>query len=412
MVIYPHQKSKDSFIKNVSFMFVVYWGILVLWQNVSGAELRGTADLFIKIGLLIYFVGFYLLRARMLNSKVFYVLLLGMALLITATTETQFPLSNVIAYVYPILILLMVYGLGDGLQIKRTHLLAFCNCVICITVYAVVYAVLFCPEQFTDAVSAQYAYGNEMRSFFISSHEYGMYLVAAIICAILCLRLSSEMSALRKFFYIAVIVLLFVNLILTFSRTSLLGLGVFILIYCFFGAPKTKKWIVMALVLIALLVTIYPSLSEFFFKIVLKENDMAGRDNLFAYGIQYFKNGTIFEQIFGYGIYAPRAYFEIYLDHGSVHNGYLQVLLYYGLIGCGAMVIFLLSQIVTSIRFLRIDRFVGTLSLALVLSASAMMLTNTSIIFTSSIDSFFMTMFFILVPKYLRNSTRNQMFYS
>jgi len=119
----------------------------------------------------------------------------------------------------------------------------------------------------------------------------------------------------------------------------------------------------------------------------------------------------VVEKVFGYGYAETRAHFVTSLDHGSVHNAYLQVLLYYGLVGCVSMVLFVLTQVITSIRFLRVDRFVGTVSLALVLCAAAMMVTNTAILFTSPIDSFFLTMFFIWVPKYVRNCVRQNEFY-
>lgn len=410
MVIHSPKQPRESFTQNVSFMFVVYWGILVLWQNVSNVELRGTADLFIKIGLLAYFVIFYLVKAKTLNTKALAVIALGSSLLITAGSEGQLSLSSLVAYLYPILILLMVYGVGDKLQINRSQLVAFCNCVICITLYAAVYALIFYWDQFSGALEVQYAYGNELSSFFVSNHEYGTYLVAAIISCIVCLRLCPDLRPIGRNLYIATIIICALNLILTFSRTSLLGIGVFLLIYCALGGPKNRKWLIFLVVLFVLLLNAFPVLSDFVYKIVLKENRAAGRDELFAYGIQYFENGTVFEKIFGYGISAPRLSFEQYLDHGSVHNAYLQTLLYFGLIGCFAMISFILSQVVASVRFLKTDRFAGAFSLSLVLSAAAMMFTNTAIIFTSAIDSFFLTAFFVLVPKYVRNSVCNGTF--
>lgn len=411
MVIRFRNQSENPFIKNVSFMFIVYWGGLVLWQNIGLAETRESIDLVIKMGLIVYFTVFYLLRAKTFNAKALITMALAMCLLVTASSEKQFPLSNVIAYVYPILILFLVYGLGDSMEINCSHLLAFCNCVICITGYAAIYAVLFRWEQFAGVFSVENAYGNELSSFFISSHEYGTYLVASIISAIICLRLDSDMSRLRKSLYIMAIVLFGVNLILTFSRTSMLGLAVFLTIYSFFEVPKAKKWIITVCVLIGAVLILFPSLSEFVYKIVLKENDDAGRTDLFQYGVQYYNNGTVFQKVFGHGIYETRANFEKYYDYGSVHNGYLQVLLYYGLIGCSAMVVFILAQVFIGIRFIKKDRLIGTLSLALILCAASMMLTNTMLIFQSSIDSFFLTAFFVLVPKYVRNSVLNQGFY-
>lgn len=410
MVIRIRRQTEASFTRNVSFMFVVYWAVLVLWQNISASETRDTLDTIIKVVLLVYFTVFYMLRARTLNMKVMPVLLLAISLMVTAFTEKELPLASVIAYAYPVLVLFLVYGLGNGLQINRSHLCSFCNCITCIVAYTVFYALLFCQDQYRDALGAQSAYGNELSSFFISNHEYGMYLVAAIISSIVCLRLRPDMGRIRKIVYIVAIALFALNLVLTFSRTSLLGLGVFLLVYCFFETPKARKWIVVVIAIAGVALLVFPSLNDYFYRIVLKENNAAGRDDLNQYGLQLFKNGTLFEKIFGHGIQDIRKYFAEQLDHGSAHNGYLQVLLNFGFIGCGFMVLFLLSQIVIGFRFLKVSRFVGTLSLALALCAAAMMFTNTTILFTSTIDSFFLTMFFILVPKYVRNSVRDESF--
>jgi len=403
-------RKRSGFTRNVSFMFVIYWGVLVFWQNVSGAETRGTIDLLLKVGLMGYFVGFYLLRVRAFKAKAFLVVLLAMSLMITASTESQFSLSNIVAYAYPIIILFVVYGFGDDLQVNRLQLLAFCNCVIVITLYAAIYAVIFCWDQFAGALSLDYAYGNELSSFFVSSHEYGMYLVAAIISCIFCMDLSEKKSSLQKVYYLAVIAVLAVNLVLTFSRTSMMGLAVFLLVYTIWGKKSARKWFLLLGVAAVAVLAISPKLTEFVFNIVFKGNNAAGRDILLEKGLEYFNSGSLLQKFFGYGIYETRSYFEHYFDHGSVHNAYLQVLLYFGLTGFGMMVCYLLSQLFAGFRFRKKNTYIGAISAGLLLSAMSMMFTNTAIIFTSSIDSFFLTMFFVLIPKYVRNSIRKQAF--
>lgn len=404
------KRTPDSFTRNVSFMFVVYWGILVFWQNVSGAETRGTMDLLIKVGLMIYFVGFYLLRARTFNIKGLPVLLLAISLLITASTESTFSLGNLVSYAYPVIILFVVYGFGDNLQINREQLLAFCKCVIGITLYAAIYAVIFCWDQFAGALSLNSAYGNELSSFFISNHEYGMYLVAAIVACILCLNLSKGLDTIRKMCYLAIIAFLAVNLILTFSRTSMLGLAVFLFVYVLWGKKTARKWLVSLAVVLVVVIAAFPRLTEFVWNIVFKGNNAADRDVLLEQGVRYYNNGEIIQKLFGHGIYETQNYFEKHFEHSSVHNAYLQVLLYYGLAGLGMLIVFLLSQLVGGIRFYKKDRYMGAVFVGLLLSAMAMMFTNTAIIFTSPIDSFFLTVFFVLIPKYVRNSILQEKF--
>lgn len=393
----------QPFRKNVSCMFIIYWVVLVFWQNVGGAEVRSSVDMVIKIGLLAYFVWFYLRKAKRISKKIVWVFLLSASLLITAAREEQFPLSNVIAYAFPIIFITMVYGLGDRMEINRQHLVAFCNCVIAITLYAAIYAVIFCWDQFETVFMINIAYGNELSSFFASNFEYGMYLVAAIICCLISLKYNND-SRKKKRFYICCIVVFSINLILTFSRTALFAIIGFFLVYMLFGKGKLRRWI-LALMLISLVaVFVSPDLRTFLFNVVLKRNALGDRDILAVNAIEYFANGSVADILFGHGIYKSRVYFELEYGHGSVHNAYLQMLLYSGLVGFLFMLIFLLAQVYVSFRTIRRDRFIGIVSFGCVMMAMMMMMSTTAIIFTSSIDSYFLTMFFIVVPKYVRNS--------
>lgn len=149
---------------------------------------------------------------------------------------------------------------------------------------------------------------------------------------------------------------------------------------------------------------------EFFFKIVLKDNNLAGRDELYELAIQYFNNADVWEQLFGRGITETRDYFTISTTHGSVHNAYLQVLLYYGVIGLIFMLCFILCRFFAAIKLIKKDKFLGVLNLGLTLTGVLLMTTNTSIIFNSPIDSFFLTSFFMVIPKYTENAVINESF--
>ena len=398
------------FRKSVGFMLVSYWAVLVFWQNISGAETRGSADLAIKLVLILYFVWFYLHRVKTVGAKILWVMLLAVSLLITAFSEAEFPISNVIAYAYPIIFLSMVYGLGDKFEISKRHLIAFCNWIIVITLYAAIYGMVFLPEQFSGIFSVSQAYGNEVTSFFFSSHEYGMYLACAMVSCCICLKMDTGSSTTKKVFYIFAMAVLSLNLLFTFSRTSLLGVAVFLISYIFLGKGRLKRWI-LAIVVIAVIITIFsPEISQYLFRIVMKENTLSGRDDLLRSGIAYYRSGTFMKRIFGYGIHDTQIFLKYDLWHSSVHNAYLQILLYYGAVGLLFMLSFLISQLWESIRFIRQDRFWGSVSLGLVLMAMAMMFTNTAIVFTSPIDSYFLTIFMFVVPKYVRNAIRHRRF--
>ena len=238
-----------------------------------------------------------------------------------------------------------------------------------------------------------------------------MYLACAMVSCGLCLKYDVGMTPVKKGCYIVSLLILALNLILTFSRTSMFGLAVFLLIFLILGKGKLKRWILAVLLLAGVVILLSPELSDYVYRVVLKGNTLADRDDLLAAGIRFFRSGTVWQKVFGYGIRDTRVYFESYLYHGSAHNAYLQVLLHYGVIGEGFLLAFLFSQVCASLQIFRKNQFFGAANLGLTVMAMAMMFTNTAIVFTSPIDSYFLTVFLFVVPKYVRNAIKNDRFH-
>lgn len=400
------------YLKNVSFMLFAYWAVLVVWQNVGYAQTRGAVDLIVKIVLLGCFVSFFLFNTKTINKNLIYVLLFSVALLITLFSEPKITSDVIISYVFPIIFLLMIYCFGNNHQINMRQLICFCDSVIIVVLYSAVYALIFCRDQFMSAFSINNAYGNELSSFFVSSHEYGMYLVYAITACIFCLVFKKNEKFIKKLPYIVCIAVFVPNLILTFSRTAMLGAALIIVVYILFS--KNRKLVIgfISLVCIAVIAVVFsPMLQDFIFKILLKGNNLAGRDELFDLAIRYYNDGTLTDKLFGRGIITSRDFFEVATDHGSVHNAYLQVLIYYGAVGLICMIAFLFVQFIACIKEIKRDRFIGVMSLGMLSAAMAMMFTNTAMIFNSPIDSYFLTLFAVVIPKYVRNALYSDMFY-
>ncbi len=400
---------KQPFSKSVGFLFVCYWTILVAWQNISGVSARTNVDLIIKFGLLVWFVLFYIMRLKTLSPKIFFVFLLGTALLVPAICKESISFSMIISYVYPLLFITMVYGVGDQFIITKQHLLIFCNWIIVITLYSSIYALIFCWEQFSGALQLSNAYGNELSSFFVSNHEYGMYLLAAVVSCLLCLQLSPPQTRLKTF-YIVALGLFGINLILTFSRTALFALAIILIIFAVLGRGSMRRWIICLFIVGLTALLLIPQLSDYFYRIILKENHLSGRDVLYDYAIAYYSQGTLTDKIFGHGISQTNRFLRTITTLKSFHNAYFQVLITFGAVGLGALLLFLTTQIIASVRFIKQDRFLGSLFLGLIVSASAMMFTNTAIVFTSPIDSYFLTIFMFVVPKYIRNAINKGIF--
>lgn len=391
---------------NVHIVFLIYWGVLVAWQNFSVVTNRSGLDLIIKLALLGMITVYYLMHSRTVLAKpLFMWLCLFGSLLIPLLSNETWTLNVSVNYVFPLLFSFLTLVVGGNFTIDKKQLIEFFQIVIAIVAYMALYAILFCTDQFISAFSLTSAYGNELSSFLISSHEYGLYLVGGITGCIICLSLKQAEPLRRKLPYIAALLLFIPNLILTFSRTSLLGVACIFLAYVMLSKRnKLKRYMIVLGILAVAAVAFVPVLRSFFYTVVFKENTTAGRDVLFSMAIEFFNEGNAAEKLWGYGITASRGFFVQETTHGSVHNAYLQILLYFGACTLFFMIGFLLIQFFADLKLLKKNRFWGAMFAAILLMCIAVMMTNTTFIFNSSIDSYFLTIFAVVVPKYVRNS--------
>lgn len=317
-------------------------------------------------------------------------------------------LSEALYYFFPLAFILLVYGVGGHFELNRKQLLRLCNMLIVVVTYTALYAVVFCFDQFKNAFSITSAYGNELKSFLFSSHEYGIYLAFAIMAAVLCIELDPELTQKRKGLYYAAIVLFSVNLILTYSRTSLLALAVMMISYMFaFAKRNLKVALCWSLFIAVLVILIVPALRDFFWQIVMKENDDAGRDLLTESALTIFKEGSILEKLLGRDFYYVEQYLQTNRGFSSFHNAYVTQLVANGIVGVGIIIvmsILSLRDIYLTIKSGAKYSYVAKFFIGFSVSAIFVMLVNTAVIYASSIDSYFLTLFTSIIPKYVNRS--------
>lgn len=402
--------AKDSVRKNhIHIAMFLYWLVLVIWQNLSGEEARSTIDTAIKVVLIFSLFAYCMQFKNKINSTSIYIYcVLVASLLVTFVFESERNSLALVTYMYAILMVFIMLLKGGNFKVSVEQYLIFLKCVIFVVLYISIYALINCREQYQTAFSITDAYGNELSSFLTSSHEFGMYLVAGIISAIICLH-NFNFSPIKKLLYFACIGLFFVNLILTYSRTSIVAFAVFVAFYLFSSKNDKIKYVLVVVIVALFLVYIcVPKLQTFFVQTVFKGGNNKSRNFLFEVGVDYFKNSPFIRKMFGNGINSVRDYFTLTANHGSVHNGYLQVLLYFGIVGLTFMLSFVIMRIVNSYKFRKSDIYYGSIFLSLALSGAMFMLTDTSCVFFSSIDSFFLTVFYFIIPMYLQNYLRTK----
>lgn len=387
---------------NIVKPMVMYWIVLVVYKAFFPLDAKSTVDLVIKSLLLLYLIFSFIFypSGKVGIKAIFFPFVL--CLLIPFLHES-YTAKNVIIYAFVIIFTFLTMGNTKQYIITKDQLIWFYNTVIIVMVIASIYSAVFDTSKFLSVSGYTSAYGNELKSFFDSSHIYGLYLSGAIIACLICLDQVKEISK-RKYYYISLI-LLIPNLILTFSRTAIFSTAVFGIVYILLGKNKILKRSVIILSIAASIVVLTnDAVQKFLFSIVFKAGNMAGRDTLLNASMNIYNQLLIIDKIFGIGFTEVREELVSLTGWESAHNAYVEILLAFGILGIiwiFGLFFFLLFKY---IRLFAIDKKWSVDFLCLLIWCFAMMLTNTFIIFTSSVDSYFLTIFAIVVPQFYANT--------
>lgn len=408
--------SNFSYKKGVCYIFSTYWLILVVWQNISSASLMGTADAVLKLMLLVFLARKFLSRSHHIRKENFLLIFLFIVTQLVTFFINDLKTLNlriVIYYLFPILFLLLTYGIGADFCVQEDEVETMNKIVMMVCLCAIAYTAVFEPHQFIAAFSSKTGYGSELHAFFASMNEFATYLFYSIVACVMKIERMWRVRSRQRIAYYLMALLFFGVQLLTFSRTAIVSTIVFLIIYSMLLTnSKMSKCILVCMVFAVVTVMSVGTLREYIFQTIFKGGVSNSRTKLFNLGIEIFKEGTLFQKLFGFGIYGTRAYFAQELMYGSVHNGYLQVLLYYGIVGVTFLVSFLIADGIAAIKMFRKDKYIGVLSLANLSYAILTMLPSTQIIFFSSIDCFFLTSMLIILPKYMRNAVYLDCYYT
>lgn len=391
--------------KGIAAILFFYWFVLVLWQNISLTESQSSLDILIKCGLIGLLFVYYIMH---IDGKLYHALTVPLfifSLIISLYLEQSYNFRTLVYYAFVILLIFCVYGIGNKHCITVQNYIWFLNAIILVAVYTAIYALLFCTGQFVSVFEISNAYGNELSSFFSSSHEYGMYMAAGIIGCVFNIEQNVDNNKKGNVKYILALLILVPNLILTFSRTAIFSALIFFFMYVLLGNNKIMKRMLVLLIIIGMVIVLSSEMiRDFLINIVGKGGNSAGRDKLYSLAIRLFRESDVVHRLFGNGIAFSKEYFEAATTHSNVHNAYLHVLVCFGIVGLVWMVGFLLILLIRYWRFYLQNKTWGARFLCITIWSIFMMVANTHLIFTSQIDCYFLTMFAIIVPKYVYNA--------
>ena len=311
--------------------------------------------------------------------------------------------SNIVYYIFPVVFSLLIFICNNSTSISLSEYKRFLFLVVLASLIMALYALFFQTNQLLGVFGLSSAYGYELKSFFISNHEYGMYLTFGI-ASTLFLYQEVEKDKRNTLVFIVVISLLGLNLIATISRTSIVACAVIVIIMLLLTKrTPVKKWFIVGVVILVLLFALSRSFQQFFQSVVLKGGNDADRFVMWRVSMQEFKESSLIEKLFGHGLGYVTDFAHQRFMHSSLHNSFVQVLMVWGVIGVIFLIGVILSAIFLSLKTIRINKNIGSIFLAFALSAIAFMFTNTACLLQSPIDSFMLTIFTIVVPRYVMN---------
>ena len=386
---------------NIIMKMFYYWGILILWQWVRPVANRSLADVLVKVGMFLIFILYAQKHKKVRkedNWLLWLSLFLGTQIITILFDSGERDMGSIISTVFIFVQIIVFLVLISDDTIYESELERFCKIIIVVVLFMAIYNMIFSTSRFLQAFSSSGGrYGSECKSFLYSNHEFGIYLATGIIIAFW-MALRGKLKYWQMFVINAI---LGANLFATYSRTAILGTVAAVFVLLFF---YKKNVFLITLVTFAIVVAIIyanPTTRNIVFDKVLKgtfENGQImdeNRSEMYDDEWYGFTSADLFKQFFGYG-YAGKWEF-------GGHNGYLQILLTGGIFMFAFFIGIILISIRYSFKTIRINRSLGSLMLGFQVFALLYMVAQTAILFYSTMDSFFITMTAILIPKYIYN---------
>lgn len=390
----------------VHIVMMLYWILLISWQIFRSVTNRSFLDVIVKCCLMAIPI-FYALSVTKRNNKyrvsslLFLIFYFVSQIITVIINEEILSLSVIVTILFTSLSYFIYMIMLDHEQLSLKQLINLYDSFIICTVILALYNITFCWSRFSQILKISNAYGHETSSILKSNHEFALYLIFGIIMCIFCIKKKENRKSIIK--YYLCILLLLINLVSTFSRTSILSLLFCLLVLIYFYNKKVLPKYILAIGLLVLFIIITPPIRTYVSEVIMKDNTDARRLILLAYGANLIRSLDPLHQLYGIGYtnFGTELYHT--LQSTSLHNSYLTIMINGGILELAFYASIIISTFKTAKDCRKYDKFSGSLFLGFIVLSLLFMTTATSIIFTSQLDSYTLTMFGIIIPKYYKN---------
>ena len=111
---------------NIDLVFLLYWGVLVFWQNINKGSTGTLADTLLKTVLISVLAVYYLMHTHSFSlCQLAFSLLFAVNMTVSFMMEETASLRMILNYFFPVLFVFLSLVAGGGLQLSRRKTVRF-----------------------------------------------------------------------------------------------------------------------------------------------------------------------------------------------------------------------------------------------------------------------------------------------
>ena len=366
------------------------------------------------IGVFMTIVLFYLLK-KQFKFNVFMILIWSYFLITQimsnfiinpylSSSGTNIFINIILSSLY-MFVFIVIFG---NFSLSGKDIIKLCVFYLLIAVYSSIYNLIINFSILGDALSTSNAYEYNLSSFFANRNTFAIFLSFSIAA---CFIIKDTIMKKNKYKWLInlALILLFINLILTNSRTSIVSVIIYFLFRLYLiNKNRLLSFIIKLTGIIFLIVVIIEisDMSDYIVDVIIRPNSgVTHRDIVWKIGLDIFTKSNF---IFGGGGTGPILYLNSLTGLRGFHNTYISLLAFGGL----SLIIFnmylILSSVNKCIKIIKYNNKIGSNFIALIVMYLASSVTENNILFYSSALNVAATTFVILLPRYYYNYLKGE----
>ena len=253
------------------------------------------------------------------------------------------------------------------------------------------------PRIFSSLKPYQYSFS----SFFSNRNTFAGYLALGIVLYTFIIIWTTK-KYLKVLRILACIFILF-NLLITLSRTSILGLTIFLLVYFIFTKKITVKKKIKVFVLVFLIILLISTIAtdEGFIKSTLIRKNIGNTGRTKIWLTAMLLPNRFFEILFGFGSGFSSSYLMQKSKHSSFHNAFLQIYASGGILLLSIYILFIVNAVVYNIMNTK-NREIKIMIFAFQISNTIASCFESNMLFGSTAENQLLTFLSISLPLLLR----------